>query len=104
MKKERTFYKKEFKVMIVELIDNGQKISTISSEYDLNQSMVNRWKREFHNKNKPSFTGKGIISLSDSDKEIRRLKKELKEAQLERDILKKAVGIFSKSDSTFINS
>ena len=27
-----------------------------------------------------------------------------KETQLERDILKKAVGIFSKSDSTFINS
>jgi transposase len=77
MKKARTFYKKEFKVMIVELIDNGQKISTISNEYSLNQSMVNRWKREFHNKNKPSFTGKGNISLSDSDKEIHRLKKEM---------------------------
>lgn len=90
--------------MIVELIDNGQKISTISKEYGLNENMVNRWKREFHNKAKPSFTGKGNISLSDSEKEIRRLKKELKETQLERDILKKAVGIFSKSDSTFINS
>ena len=94
MKKERTFYKKEFKLMIVELIGNGQKISTISKEYGLNQSMVNRWKREFDNKGKPSFTGKGNISLSDSDTEIRRLKKELK----------KAVGIFSKSDNTFINS
>lgn len=104
MRKARKIYKKEFKIMIIELIDNGQQISTISKEYGLNQSMVNRWKREFHNKTKPSFTGKGNISLSDSEKEIRRLKKELKEAQLERDILKKAVGIFSKSDSTFINS
>jgi len=90
MRKERKYYKKEFKVMIVELIDNGQKISTISKEYGLNQSMVNRWKREFHNKIKPSFTGKGNISLSESDREIHQLKK--------------AVGIFSKSDSTFINS
>ena len=64
--------------MIVELIDNGQKISSISKEYGLNQSMVNRWKREFHNKNKPSFTGRGNISLSESDKEIRRLKKGVK--------------------------
>lgn len=63
MKRERKFYKKKFKVMIVELIDNGQKISTISKEYGLNQSMVNRWKREFHNNNKPSFTEKGNISL-----------------------------------------
>ena len=66
MRKERKIYKKEFKIMIVELIDNGQKISTISKEYGLNQSIVNRWKREFHNKNKPSFTGKGNISLSES--------------------------------------
>ena len=63
MRKERKIYKKEFKVMIVELIDNGQKVSTVSKEYGLNQSMVNRWKREFHNKNKPSFTGKGKIYL-----------------------------------------
>ena len=69
MRKARKNYKKEFKEMIVELIDNGQKISTISKEYGLNQSMVNRWKREFHNKNKPSFTGRGNISLSESDKE-----------------------------------
>ncbi len=75
MGKERKIYKKEFKVMIVEIIDNGQKISTISKEYGLYQSMVNRWKQEFHNKNKPSFTGKGDISLSESDKETHRLKK-----------------------------
>jgi len=63
MRKARKNYKKEFKEMIIELIDNGQKISTISKEYGLNQSMVNRWKREFHNKNKPSFTGKGMELL-----------------------------------------
>jgi transposase len=33
--------------------------------------------------------------------EIKRLQKELKEAQLERDILKKAVSIFSKKDRKY---
>ena len=33
--------------------------------------------------------------------EILRLKKELKEAELERDILKKAVGIFSRGDGKY---
>ena len=104
MKTKRRIFSKEFKLMIIELIDNGQSISSVSKEYDLNMSMVSRWRREFNNKNTPSFTGIGNRSESDSDKEIRRLKRELKEAKIERDILKKAVGIFSRSDSKFTNS
>jgi transposase len=40
-------------------------------------------------------------SLTAEQLEIRRLQKELKEAQLERDILKKAVSLFSKSDGKY---
>jgi transposase len=36
--------------------------------------------------------------MTDSEKEIARLQKALKEAEMERDILKKAISIFSKSD------
>ncbi|EID72445.1 transposase-like protein [Imtechella halotolerans K1] len=36
--------------------------------------------------------------MTDEEKEIARLKKALKEAELERDILKKAISIFSASD------
>jgi transposase len=39
--------------------------------------------------------------LSEEQKQIRRLQKELKDAQLERDILKKAVGIFSRGDGKY---
>jgi transposase len=39
--------------------------------------------------------------LSEEQKQIKRLQKELKDAQLERDILKKAVSIFSRSDEKF---
>lgn len=90
-------YEKEFKLMIVELLDSGQSVKSVSEEYGLNDSMIRRWRREY-NSNKESFTGKGIPSLSPEEKEITKLRKELKEVQMERDILKKAVSIFSKGD------
>ena len=49
-----------------------------------------------------SGTGAGSrAQVSQEQQEILRLKKELKQAELERDILKKAVGIFSRSDGKF---
>ena len=45
MKKEKTFYKREFKQMIVESIDNGQKISTISKESVKNKGMEKEYKK-----------------------------------------------------------
>jgi transposase len=41
--------------------------------------------------------------MTEEQKEIARLKKELRDAQMERDILKKAVGIFSKNDGKYSN-
>lgn len=91
------YYEKEFKLMIVGLLESGQSVKVVSSDYGLNESMIRRWRREY-NSGKSCFTGKGHISLSAEEQEIRRLKKALKDAELERDILKKAVSIFSKSD------
>ena len=42
-----------------------------------------------------------IAGLNADQMEIRRLKKALKNAELERDILKKAVGIFSKGGGEY---
>jgi len=98
MKQMRKKYDKDFKLMIMELLESGQKASKLSEEYDVNVQMIYRWKREYKNTNRPAFTGNGNIALTPEQEEIARLKKELKEAQMERDILKKAVGIFSKND------
>jgi len=103
MEVARRKYDKEYKTMIVELVDSGQKVSVVAKEYGLNDSMIRRWRREFKNSNKPYFTGNGNVAQTAEEKEIADLKKALKEAELERDILKKAVGIFSQSDKTSIN-
>ena len=88
-------YENDFKVMIVELLKSGRKVKEVSEEYDLNDSMVRRWRREYEIKS-GDFSKKREISSDEL--EIKRLKKELQDTKLERDILKKAVSIFSKSD------
>ncbi len=42
--------------------------------------------------------------MTEEESEISQLKKELADTRMERDILKKAVGIFSKSDGKYFNS
>lgn len=85
----------EFKTMIVELLNSGRTLKEISDEYSLNDSMLSRWKREFTLKS-GDFSKKK--ELSAEQEELKSLRKELRDVTLERDILKKAVSIFSKSD------
>lgn len=63
---------------------------------NLQSGMIRRWRREYDQKN-------GDLSKkrepTAQELELKKLKKELRETKLERDILKKAVSIFSKSDS-----
>lgn len=85
----------EFKTMIVELLNSGRTLKEISDEYRLNDSMLSRWKREFTLKS-GDFSKKK--ELSAEQEELKTLRKELRDVTVERDILKKAVSIFSKSD------
>lgn len=88
-------YDNEFKTMIVELLNSGRTAKELSFEYDIEYSNVHRWKREYQAKS-GDFSKKR--ELTPEQKELRALQKELKDVRLERDILKKAVSIFSKSD------
>ena len=88
-------YENDFKVMLVELLASGSNRKELSSEYGLNSGLIRRWKREYEFKS-GDFTKKRDLSFE--EKEIKRLKKELRNSEEERDILKKAVSIFSKSD------
>ena len=88
-------YDYEFKTMIVELLQSGQSVKSVSEEYGLNGSMIRKWRKSYE-ENPGSFTT--IRVLSDEQKRIHLLEKELRNVKLERDILKKAVSIFSVSD------
>lgn len=84
----------EFKKMAVELSKLKNSVKDAAEELGLDASRLSEWR------NNPQFNGGKIMmdiaGLSEGQMEIRRLKKALKNAELERDILKKVVGIFSK--------
>lgn len=95
-------YEKGFKIMISELLQSGQSVKVVSQEHDLNESMIRRWRKEYEGDH-PSFTGKGVPSLTDQEREIKRLKKELREKEIQVEILKKAMGIVSMSERRSIS-
>ncbi len=66
-------YENEFKVMIVELLNSGRSIKEISDEYQLNDSMLRRWRREFETR-AGDFAKKR--ELSPLEIEVKALRKE----------------------------
>jgi transposase len=102
MKRRR--FDREYKQMVVELANTKEDLSALAAELDLRRDLIYRWRREALANKDASFPGQGNKTMTEEQKEIAMLKKELRDAQLERDILKKAVGIFSKNDGKYSNS
>lgn len=97
---ERKHYDSEFKSMAIELAINRDNNTEVANELGIAPDLIRRWRREFTKSPTSSFPGNGNINLTPEGKEIHELKKKLRDTEIERDILKKVVGIFSKSDGT----
>jgi len=97
MKQVRTHYSKEFKIKAVELSKQSGNVAATSRDLNVSHETVRLWIKAYDAGKlalKPGVTEK---QKSKEEIENARLKKELYEMTLERDILKKAVSIFSKS-------
>ena len=94
----RRRFSKEFKLEIVKRSLGDERLSDIADEYKLHVNTISRWRREYLEAGQNSFPGEGNEQLNEDQKRIKRLEKELSEAKLESEILKKAIRIFSKSD------
>jgi transposase len=85
----------EFKREAVRLIGSGgRKASEVARDLGISENLLYRWKQQFTSDPAHAFPGKG--HLRPEDEELRRLKKQLADVTEERDILKKALAIFSK--------
>jgi len=104
MTKQRTYYDREFKQKTVELSYARGNAKEIAEELGLRPELLYRWRREYEEYQDNSFPEKGKPKMTDLEKENARLQKELWEPKMERDILKKAVSIFSRSDGKSTNS
>jgi len=94
MKKRRVF-DQAFKRMAVELSHAKGSVQEAARELGIDSSRITKWRQSHIN---PDRSTTAAPELSEDQKLIKRLQKELREAQIERDILKKAVGIFSRGD------
>ena len=102
MSKPRKKYTKEEKLEIVKLsLDANQSIKDLAERFEISENTIYKWRSIYLKSKETSFPGKGNKTMTESERKIHELEKELRETRLERDILKKAVGIFSKNDRKF---
>ena len=91
-------YDVAFKKMAVELSDAKGSVKAAAGELSIDPGRISKWKNQYKSVGTSAIS---VAGLSDEQKEIRRLQKDLKEAQQGRDILKKAVSIFFRGNGKY---
>lgn len=89
MKQEHKSYDEDFKKTIVSLYESGKRKVDLTREYGISYTNIDNWIKKYG----IIVTSTGEVTNND---EIIKLKKKLHEVELENEILKKAVAIFSK--------
>jgi transposase len=88
-KKKR--FDRDFKISAVKMVtEGGHKAAEVARSLGIHQNQLYNWKRKFSDQGEKAFPGKGHLT------ELSALRRKLRDVEMERDILKKAVGIFSK--------
>ena len=98
--REKSFTRRRFSVefkreAVLVILDGSRSPTEVARELDINVNMLHNWRRQYLDDQDNAFPGKG--NMKPEDAEFRRLRRELEEVKLERDILKKALAIFSKT-------
>ena len=94
--RKNRYYDKEFKLNTIQLFrESGKTMHTVERELGIGHGRIHCWIKEVEGDPENAFPGNG--NLNPQEKEIAKLKRELEITRQERDILKKAISIFSKT-------
>ncbi len=94
-RKGRRRYDRDFKEGAVRLVlDGGRSVRSVARDLGIHENMLHRWKAEYLEDREHAFPGKG--HMKPHEEELMRLRKKLADVEEEREILKKALAIFSK--------
>jgi len=89
----RKQYDDSLRDAVLDEVQKGTRsMAQIAREYNVSKSAVYEWVRRYKQAQNIAVIPKANESLED---EVKRLRKELKQAQTERDILKKATAYFA---------
>ena len=80
----RRKYDEDFKRSALNMIDNGQSVRSVAQALGVSEGLLHRWKRSAQQQR------------SADEQEVSDLRARLRQVEMERDILKKALSIFSR--------
>jgi transposase len=93
--KGKRYYDREFKYEAIRLMAEGKRsVGDIARDLDIHPNLLHQWRRKYREDMEQAFPGKGHLKAP--EEEIRRLQRENEELKEEKEILKKALAIFSK--------
>lgn len=91
----RRTYDREFKLEALQLWrSTGKSAQEVEDDLGITPGMLYQWQRQLKAGGEEAFPGHG--RMSEPEEELRRLRRENELLRQERDILKKAVAIFSQ--------
>lgn len=98
---KKRVYSTEFKENAVALSYQRSNIKELATELGVDVQRIYKWRKASNETKSPSSknTKQDFVGLS----EYKKLQKELKDKELELEILKKAIHIFSKKDGSITN-
>jgi transposase len=81
-------YTAEFKADVLRLVANGESIMAVARKMGISDSLIHAWRRS--NDKGEKKTDQNL------QQEVETLRKQLRQSEMEREILKKALAIFSR--------
>ena len=88
-------YTDDFKKEAIHLLETSDKtVTQIERDLGISHGMLRKWQKRFQVN--PKTSKLELSEVENLKAELRQMKRELEIARMERDILKKTVGIFSK--------
>ena len=96
MSPTRKSYTREFKLETLRLADSsGKPVAAVERDLGLPKGAVHRWRKQLARNGTGAFPGHG--RLREADERSRQLERENAILRQERDILKKALTVFTRS-------
>ena len=98
MSKQQTRHTEAFRRETVNLLESsGKAVAELAREMGIHEKSLYRWRKQYGSAVSPSENGASGSSVAELEAELKRLRRELEVVRQERDILKKAISIFSRS-------
>jgi len=79
-------YDEDFKRSALKMVENGQTVRSVAESLGVGENLLHKWKRA------------GRANSSDAEREVIELRARNRQLEMERDILKKALSIFSRQN------